>query len=158
MNLAASTALRRALEDGDVASVQAVWAELFPNHPRPLNGMDAFITFHYARTVTESISLDVRRYSHAWLCERGLPSGLPDALRPRSEQIEPKISEAVGISANFRSKILRPVKPIVERAMSDAVSECYADRRTEPSFVKARLLAAKDRTIKKLFGRLGSLS
>lgn len=109
---------------------------------------------HRARTEAESVSLDGRAYSHAWLVERSLPSGLPDHLKPRAERLYPRIVEGVGVSINFRSPILKPIAPLVERAVSDAVAEAYADGRTEPGFVRARMKEAKTRAIKHLVGSL----
>lgn len=147
-------ALRRALEDCDVAAARALWGQLAPGMPQPESEQHALAAIHYARTTMASIRLRRRAYSHRWLLDHGLPSGLPDDLKPRAERLYPRIVDAVGISANFRSPLLRPAQPIVQGAMSDAVEECYAEGRPEPGFVKARMIDAKDRTIRHLFGSL----
>lgn len=137
-----------------MAGVRALWAHIAPNLPQPSTDAEALATIHRARTEMRSIPLKLRAYSHRWLEDHGLPSGLPDELKPKAERIYPRIAEAVGVSANFRSPILKPAQPIVQGAMSDAVLECFADRRTEPAFVKSRMLEAKDFAIRKLFGSL----
>lgn len=147
-------ALRRCLENCDVAGIRALWAQIAPESPQPGSDAEALAAIHRARTEASSISPRSRAYSHRWLLDHGLPSGLPDDLLPKAERLYPRIVESVGISANFRSPILKPAKPLIEGAMSAAVEECYADRRTEPAFVKARILEAKEHAIRKLFGSL----
>jgi len=149
-----SAELRRCLEDCDVSGARALWAYIAPHLPQPASDAETLATIHRARTEASSIPLKLRAYSHRWLEDQGLPSGLPDELKPKAERIYPRIAEAVGISANFRSPILKPAQPIIQGAMGDAVEECFADGQREPAFVKARLLEAKDYTIKKLFGSL----
>lgn len=107
---------------------------------------------HRARTETESISIAKRAYSHRWLEERGLPSGLPDHLKPSVDRLYPRVVEGVGISVNFKSSFMAPAASEVRQAMSDAVEDAYADNRKEPVFVKARMAEAKAKTLKQLFG------
>jgi hypothetical protein len=94
----------------------------------------------------------LRAYSHRWLLDHGLPSGLPDELKPLAERMYPVKAEGVGISVNMRSPILKPIAGIVRQAMSDAVMDAYAERRTEPPFVKTRMQEAREKVLKKLIG------
>lgn len=145
---------RRCLESGDVDGLRAAWAAVMPELPQPETREQAEIVMHRARTEAECLPLRARAYSHRWLTERLLPSGLPDHLKPGAERLYPRVVDAVGVSINFRSRLLKPASRIVERSMCDAVEDAYAAGRKEPAFVKARMTEARDRTIKALFGRL----
>lgn len=134
---------RRILEDCDVAAARLAWSKLAPHLPQPKSDEDALITLHRARTEAQSVPFKKRAYSHRWLLDHGLPSGLPDGLRPLSERIYPKVAEAVGISVKARSEAMRPVAQAVERAMADAVAEAYSDGMKDPAFVRARMNDAK---------------
>jgi len=63
-----------------------MWAGIFPNEPQPQDDAATLATLHYARTLANSVPFKLRAYSHRWLCERNLPSGLPDALKPKAER------------------------------------------------------------------------
>lgn len=145
-------AFRNLLERGDVEGLRAFWRQSSPHLPQPETREQAEIVMHRARTEAESVPLKKRAYSHRWLCDRGLPSGLPDELKPRAERIYPRVVEAVGISVNARSEMLKPLARQVERAMADAVEEAYADGRTDPGFIKTRMAEVKDRTWRELMG------
>lgn len=144
---------RQLLEAGDVDALRKAWHRVAPTMPQPRSREEAEITMHHARTQSETICFNQRAYSHAWLTERGLPSGLPDHLKPRAERAYPRVAEAVGISINYSSKLLAPAAAEVRVAMSDAVEECFADGRREPEFIKQRMLSAQERTLHALFGR-----
>ncbi len=148
--MAAPDQFRQYLADGDVDGLVGLWAQANPGLPRPETREQAEIWMHYARTRAETIPLRPRAYSHAWLLERSLPSGLPDALKPSAQKLYPVIVEAVGVSVNFGSSLLKPAAAIVQRAMCDAVEEAYADGRREPAFVKRRMAIAKRRAFKQL--------
>lgn len=145
-------AFRNLLQAGDVEGLRAFWRNASPHLPQPETREQAKIVMHRARTEAESLPIDKRAYSHRWLCDRGLPSGLPDELKPRAERIYPRVVEAVGISVNARSEMLKPLAREVERAMADAVEEAYADGRTDPGFIKTRMAEVKDRTWRQLMG------
>jgi hypothetical protein len=142
------------LESGRVEVLRSLWSHVFPGLPQPESREQAEIVMHRARTEAESVSLKARAYSHAWLCERGLPSGLPDDLKPKAERIYPVVVSAVGVSINARSPLLQPAAKMVERVVCDAVEDLYADGRTDPTFVRSRILEVKDREFRALFGRL----
>lgn len=122
--------------------------------PQPESPEAAEIVMHRARTEAESVSLRARAYSHAWLLERALPSGLPDALRPRAQRLYPVVALAVGISVGFRSPWMRGAEAEVRGAMENAVLDAQAEGRlSDAPFVKARMDEAKARTMRALFGR-----
>lgn len=133
---------RRCLEKGDVCGMMRLWRESSPYLPQPKTYAEAEATMHRARTEANSIALRHRRYSHMWLEERGLPSGLPDDLKPKPEH--PVIVDSVGISV--RSTRFPEVAKITEAAMSDAVLEMYAAGVKDPARVKARMMEARAQT------------
>lgn len=145
---------RQALEQGDLAALRRFWAERAP-HLRQPDEVQAEIVMHRARTEAQSVSLKARAYSHRWLTERDLPSGLPDELKPSAERLFPRVVGAVGISVNFRSELLRPAIAEIRGAMEGAVNEAYADGREDPAFVTTRMNEARARTMRALFGNGG---
>lgn len=147
-----SAEMWRCLVECDAAGVRKLWAHIAPNLPQPRTDHKALATIHRARTEMPDMPLKLRAYSHRWLTDHGYPSALPDDLKPKAERMEPKIVEAVGIAVKGRSDASKPVAKLIEKAMSDAVLECFADGRIEPVFVKARMAEARARTIDKLFG------
>jgi hypothetical protein len=149
-------AMRRCLEDGDVAGARALWAQVAPGMPQPKTEAEATVVLHMARTQSELVTLRARAWSHRWLLDHGKPSLLPDSLKPKAERIYPKIAEGVGLAVGTKSELGRAIKPHVVGAMNYAINECYADARVpNPVTVKARMFEAKDRIIKKLIGIVG---
>jgi hypothetical protein len=147
-----SAALRRCLIEVDVAGARALWRHVAPNMPQPESHAAALATIHHARTQMPNIPIRLRAYSHQWLVGQGLPSGLPDRLRPRAERMDFQIADGVGISCNSTSALLKPILPLVQGEMEGAVMECYEDRRTEPIFVRQRIQEARHAAVKKLLG------
>lgn len=137
---------RQLLEDGDVDKLWQMWGRIAPHLPQPKTRDEAEITMHMARTAAESIPETKRVYSHKWLTERRLPSQLPGKMLP-------KVVEAVGISVNFRSEFMKPAALEVRGAMEHAVEDCYANGDRDPVVVQAQMQAAKNRTLRALFGR-----
>ncbi len=107
---------------------------------------------HMARTAAKSVTFRLRAYSHRWLLERGLPSQLPDSLKPAADRLYPSVVEAVGFSVNFRSSILAPAAAEVQSAVTAVIEDCYANGDRDPELVRGRMLDTKDATIRKLFG------
>ena len=136
-------AFRRCLIELDVVGICDLWFHVSPHLPQPKNNEEALIMMHYARTETQSIPVRLRCYSHAWLCERGLPSNLPDQLKPKASRLYPHKVKAVGIAVKAISAEGALRARIIERVMSDAVMECYADGVTDPQIIKARMDAAR---------------
>lgn len=145
---------RALLEAGDIDGLRRHWAAAMPGLPQPDSREKAEIAMHYARTTAESIALRARAWSHRWLSERGLPTGLPDELRPKAERMFPAVAEAVMISVNFSNPLLKPAAAEVRRAMEGAVMDCYTSGKREPGFVTARMNEARERTLRALFGDL----
>ncbi len=138
----------RCLVELDVASARGLWAVIFPGEHQPKDDAEALIALHHARTAAQSLPRKMRTYSHRWLCDRGIPSGLPDELKPKAERISPRIVEAVGISVKAMSEASIPLAKAIEQAMSDAVAEAYADGNKNPDFIKARMNDARARVMK----------
>lgn len=152
-------AFRNLLEQGDVEGLRSSWAAVFPNMPQPESREQAEIVMHRARTEAESLPLRPRAYSHRWLSERDLPSGLPDRLKPSAERLYPVVAQGVGISVNTEQDWLKPAMGEVRGAMECAVLDADAEGRlSDTPFVKARMSEARDRTLKALFGCLSGFS
>lgn len=147
-----SSSFAQLLESGDVQALRSYWASAFPSLPQADTFEKAEIQMHYARTNAESVSLKHRAYSHRWLSERGLPSGLPDELKSKAERLYPVVREAVGISVGFKSPVLVPAAIEVRKAMEYAVLDAYADNKRDPIFVRQRMTEAKDKALRSLFG------
>lgn len=141
------------LETADLDGVRAYWRENAPHLPQPKTPVEAEIALHRARTEAESVTIRKRAYSHAWLCERGLPSGLPDHLKPSAERLYPVTVSAVGISVGTSNPMLAPAYAEIQRSMEMAVEDAYADGRQDPEFVSLRMKEARARTERALFGR-----
>ena|SRR5690242_9128453 len=147
-------AFQALLEAGDVDGLRKAWLKAAPHLPQPASREVAETTMHYARTTGATISFEKRAYSHAWLTERSLPSGLPDNLRPKAERMYPRVASTVGISVNARSPFLQPIVGEVREAMQDAVLEAEADGKLDDvQHVKARMAEARDKTYRALAGR-----
>lgn len=142
-----AAAMRQCLEDCDVARLRRLWGEVCPHLPLPTTDEAMLVALHIARTQAASIKFSLRAYSHRWLTERALPSGLPDWLKPRAERMYPVIADAVGISVNTSPR-RRELGNAVRTAMSDAVMEAYADGRRDPTFVKDRMMEARERVLR----------
>ncbi len=147
-----AASFRTLLQAGDVNALRKAWTQVAPHLPQPASYEQAEIVMHHARTQAGTITLKARAWSHRWLVERDLPSGLPDDLKPQAERLYPRVAEAVGISVRTRNAYFQPAAAEAQKAMEGAVEQCYADRRTDPAFVKARMAEAKDKTYKALFG------
>lgn len=145
-----SAAMRQVLVECDVTGARRLWAEYAPHLSQPQNDTEALVCLHRARTEASSIKLPLRAYSHRWLLERGWPSGLPEELKPKAERLYPRIVSAVGIGV----KSAHPeVASEIRGAMEYAVLEAEADRRlTDSPFVKGRMMEARAKVRKKLFG------
>jgi hypothetical protein len=144
-------AFRQCLLDVDVVTMRKLWAYVAPHLPQPGSDEDMIISIHHARTLANSISFRPRAYSHAWLTERGIPSGLPDDMRPRAERMYPRVVPGVGLSVNYSSPDFKPVKIAVQTAMENAIREVHADGKILDSpLVKQRMAEARKRVFKEL--------
>jgi hypothetical protein len=136
-------AFRRCLTELDVAGIRNLWSYISPHLPQPKNDEEALVTLHYARTCAGSVPIRLRCYSHAWLCERGLPSGLPEWMKPKANRLYPHKVKAVGIAVKAMSEANVPRARAIEKAMSDAVLECYADGITDTTVIRSRMDEAR---------------
>lgn len=144
--------MRQLLEAGDVDGLRRYWREKAPSMPQPETRDKAEVAMHMARTASEAVEFRHRAYSHRWLTERSFPSQLPDHLKPSAERLYPRIVEGVLVSANFRSKVLKPAAAEVQDAMCKAVEDCYANGDTDPELVRRQMKQAQQQAMKQLFG------
>lgn len=148
-----SRAFLEVLERRDVAGYRKLSREFLPQYPQPESAEAAEAAMHIATTQTGGAAFKARAYSHAWLLERGLPSMLPDELRPKAQRVHPVTVKAVGISVNFRSRFMKGAENQVRGVMEDAVLDAYAngdqDREAQ---IKRNMLEARDREMRALFG------
>jgi hypothetical protein len=141
------TQMQRCLENGDIHGAISLMAQIAPHIPVPQTWAEAEATFHRARTAARSVQFAQRAYSHAWLVERAMPSALPDWLRPRAERLYPRVVEGVGIAVKGPGH-KRALALALRSAMEQAVAECYADGKTEPEFVRARMAEARSKVLR----------
>lgn len=139
---------REALENCDVALVRKLWSHVAPHLPQPKTDEETLQRIHGARTAANSISFKKRAYSHQWLMERALPSGLPDNLRKSAERMYPITVAAVGISVNSKYEF---IEKAISGVMSNAVLEAESDGKLrDDEHVKKRMLEARLREQKAL--------
>lgn len=140
--------LRHVLYSLDVAGARRLWCSISPA-PQPATDDEILATLHLARTQSRAVRFRQRAYSHYWLLDHGLPSGLPDQLRPRAERLYPVVVEGVGVGA----MISRPYSSLLQRAAIDAIQDVYANEGAHPpvSLVKARIDEARRNERRKLW-------
>lgn len=137
---------RALLETGNFAGLLK-WSRLVqPVKQQPKDLAEAEIMMHSARTQMETLPIRKRLYSHHWLTERGLPSQLPLGDQP-------VVVSAVGIAVKASNPEMAPVAKMVEKAMADAVEDCYANGDVEPALVSKRMAEARARTYQQLVGK-----
>lgn len=133
---------KECLDTLDVRLARKVWSEVFPHLP-PL-GEKALSVLHYSRTLSKSLKDERRFYSHRWLLDHGLPSGLPDHLKPKADRMYPRIVGVVGIATKTRS----PLAIAIREAQEYVVNECYADGHQEPEIIRPRMREARLRVLR----------
>ncbi len=139
--------MRRCLETCDVVGIRRLWAHIAPAMPQGGTDRDVMIMIHHARTQSASLKLRLRAYSHRWLVDNGYPSGLPDELKPRAERMYPKVVGVVGISVNSKYEVVRRE---IGGAMADVVENAYADGKTDPGYIRPRMMDARKQAQKRL--------
>lgn len=148
-------AMRRCLLELDVAGHRRLHRHLYPHHDQPASDRDALITMHLARTMDGTIPLKARAYSHRWLLDNGLPSPLPDNLKPMADRLYPRVAEAVIVSATARSEIFKPAAPLIQEAMVAVAEDTFAtDKKVDHIKLRADLREARVVAINQLFGRV----
>lgn len=150
--MASAAEFRAALASGDTRLVRKCAAAAMPHLPQPETDEEAEVLMHVARTETQSLPIKLRLWSHRWLSERGLPSHLPDELRPKAEQVHPIVAEGVLVAVMAQTEEMKPFARQLERAMSDAVADAYANGDTAPALVRRRMQEARSRTYRELLG------
>lgn len=127
---------RRCLIAADVAGLMRVWKHTAP-HLANISPDEALTTLHMARVEAKSIHVRLKRYSVAWLFERGFQkiegrwtAGLPTGA----------IASAVGIASKsndpgFSKKIVR--------AMADALLNGLEKGVTEPPMQRELMMKAR---------------
>lgn len=135
-----ASAMRGALEDGDVKSIAAALG------PDVKSRQDALKIMHLARTKATSVPLAKRQYSHQWLEAHGLPSLLPKKDHP------PVIVRAVGIAVGSQVPF---VQKSLSRAMEEACKSVQADGEKDDNVVRRVILEARDRELRGLELKLG---
>lgn len=129
----------------------------FPTSPHPKNASQAEIIMHRIRTETEFLSDEKRCYSHSWLTERDLPSGLPDKLKAKADRLYPRVVAAVGVAVGMRNynSLYRPAQLAVQQVMTDAVEELYADGvdLNDRETLHGVMFERRRAELKRLFGR-----
>jgi len=145
------------VEAVDVEAAKRADRALFAHLPPVMSDQDWLIVLHHARTQSNSVRFRLRAYSHCWLLDRGLPSGLPDGLRPAAQRLYPRVVEGVGVAVLARSSSLQVVARGIRKAMSDTAAEIYGDtpdgKSPDPLIVRSQMLLSRDKT-KKFFSQL----
>jgi hypothetical protein len=145
--------MKQCLEEMDVKSIRSLWHLIAPNMPQPKNDFEAMGSMHMARTQLITLTPRQRYYSHRWLLDHNLISLLPDQEKPAAERMYPQIKSSVGISLNSRSDLTKPIVPLIQSAMENAVLEAYADgRKDDIPHIKKRMAEARTTTVRKLLG------
>ncbi len=145
--MSAQNAFRQVLLERDVAGLRVLFREHFAHLPQPKNDAQAEIMLHSARTQADWIPFPARSWSHRWLIERGLVSGLPDILRPRAERLHPRKVEMVGLFSKNHS----PLGNEIRAAQRGEILELYSHSDSpDAELVRSRLKEARERTLKKL--------
>lgn len=147
--------MRRCLLDLDVAVVRRLHRHMSPHLPQPANDREALASLHVARTQCGAIPLRARAYSHRWLLDHGLPSYLPDRLKPMADRLYPRVTEGVIVSATAHSELFKPVAGMIQDAMVEVAEDTYAtDKAVDGIKLRADLREARVVAINKLFGRV----
>lgn len=154
LGVAHARLFREYLDACDVIGVRHLWQHIAPHLPQPKNDFETMVMIHRARTETIAVPLAKRAYSHHWLVQNGLPSGLPDHLKPKAERYGYKFAYGVGIGMKVAGNdpTKRALAKAVQTAMGRAVSEAFADGRTDGEHLRRRMLEAKQSAVRS-FGR-----
>ncbi len=115
--------------------------------PQPESHDEAEVIMHQARTAADSVPMQKRIYSHAWLDERGLPSQLPDGMKPPRERRGPPVifsAALIGVGTLSSSTGRREEAKAMERAMADAVGDMITSGITDRERIARRMWKARD--------------
>jgi len=147
----AAFAFHQALVAGDVARCREIWAVVGSHLPQPNNLGETEVIMHRARTETKNIPLSKRVFSHDWLIERKYLSGLPDRLRPKRDQVVPRLVSAVGVCVSSQSKLIDRKEECkeIEYVMSQAAGEMIDAGIFDKARTQKRMWDAKDQWIRR---------
>ena len=152
-----ATAFRTALYDGDARRTRHLWAQVSPDMPQPESDAEAEVIMHQARTAADSVPMQKRIYSHAFLDERGLPSHLPDGMKPPRDRHGPPVifsAALIAVGSLSRSADRREEAKAMERAMADAVGDMIVSGITDKTRIAKRMWEARDAFIQKRMRRM----
>lgn len=129
---------RRCLIEADVAGIMRVWAHVAP-HLCNLSPGEALTALHIARIEAKSMPANLKRYSLAWLAERGFRK-----IDGRWVEGVPKraIAEAVGIASMSKD---REFSKKIVRAMTDALLNGLAKGIVEPPMQRELMMKARSK-------------
>ena len=153
----ASASFREALGSGDVRRTWQLWAAISPDMPQPENYDEAEVVMHQARTASESMALEKRIYSHAFLDERGLPSHLPDEMKPKRERKGPPVifsAALICVGTLSSNSDRREEAKAMERAMEDAVGDMIMSGVTDRKRIAKRMWEARDAFVQQRIRRM----
>lgn len=150
--MGASAAFRSALYDGDVGRTRALWAAVSPDMPQPETYDEAEVIMHQARTGADSVPIQKRIYSHGFLDERGLPSQLPDGMKPPRERKGPPVifsAALIGVGTTSKREDRREEAKAMEAVMAEAVGDMITSGVTDKARIVKRMWEARDAFITK---------
>lgn len=147
--MSAAAEFRQALILGDWATCARAWVKLNPGLPIP-SKLEAQKIMHLARTAANSIPLDARAYSHRWCLDMGLPSQLPDNLKPKAERLYPNVVEVVAVMS---MKPHEPLNAALNGAAMYAVRDALAMGDDDPALLRRLQAEARKKERRVLLGR-----
>lgn len=153
--------MRRCLRELDVTGFRRLWRHVAGHLMQPADDGQALALMHRARTETIFMERKLRFYSHRWLLDHGLPSGLPDTLKPMAERMYPRIAAMTGVSVNYTAGFLKPAGDEIEATLSLEILDAYAtDKpdRIDHLKLRAHLNDTLQRESRKLIGNVVPLA
>lgn len=141
----ANDAMRQCLIELDARRARTIWHVIAPHLPRCDSDADMLTTLHVMRTaeshLTRWFPRHLRFYSHRWLLDQGLPSLLPDHLKPSAERMYPKKMRVLGYAPAGAAG--EEACAMIGAAMFTKFAELEADgttdkARAEPEIQRAR--------------------
>lgn len=141
----ADDAVRQCMLDLDARRARTIWRVIAPHLPPCDSDADMLITLHVMRTedshLTQWFPEKLRFYSHRWLLDKGLPSKLPDRLKPRADRLCPKKVRVLGYAPAGAAG--EEACATIGAAMFEKFQELEADgttdkTRAEPEIQRAR--------------------
>lgn len=148
-----SAEFKRCMDTLDVAQARRLWRHVCPHLPQPSTDKAMLAQLHMARTMSPLMTRAQRFYSHRYLLDHGMPSGLPDEMKPLYERLYPRVETGVGLALHG-SGWFKPAIPLVGKAMTDSIQDTLADGVKDPVIIRERMLDAGEKEKRALFGRV----